>query len=83
MESKTEKENHIEEGEESESSSERPELYDKKKEQLNKVSKEVENDNKYIQKLFESTIGNNITFPSPFGDKQIIYTKFINMYWKT
>ena len=76
MESKTEKENHIEEGEESESSSERPELYDKKKEQLNKVSKEVENDNKYIQKLFENTIGNNITFPSPFGDKQIIYTDF-------
>ena len=76
MESKTEKENHIEEEEESESSSERPELYDKKKEQLNKVSKEVENDNKYIQKLFENTIGNNITFPSPFGDKQIIYTDF-------
>ena len=49
MESKTEKENHIEE-EESESSSERPELYDKKKEQLNKVSKEVENDNKYNRK---------------------------------
>ena len=39
MESKTEKENHIEEGEESESSSERPELYDKKKEMCGDASR--------------------------------------------
>lgn len=30
----------------------------------------------YITTLFKSTIGNNITFQSPFGPKQIIYTDF-------
>lgn len=35
-----------------------------------------EDKGKYLQKLFESTIGNNITFFSPFGDKNIIYCDF-------
>lgn len=35
-----------------------------------------EDKGKYLQKLFESTIGNNITFFSPYGDKNIIYCDF-------
>ena len=46
MESKTEKDNYIEEEEESESSTEKQEFINQNQEKLNKVSKEVENDEK-------------------------------------
>lgn len=32
--------------------------------------------NEYLNKLFTSTIGNNVTFESPFGPKQIVYSDF-------
>ena len=45
-------------------------------ETTNEVNNKINEEQKYIRKLFEGIIGNNITFPSPFGDKQIIYTDF-------